>query len=145
MFMFEHWISKTVNPQENESGKNVFLCRLHFASWVGRGSVCWLEYVFFWGGGCTVRERDIVEFVEFLGWEAFHLPNVTLSVFLEQICLLPFSTIGILNPNPGSQYRSQRKVMLSQVSVCPLGEGVGYLWFQVPSRCLVPCSLGGGG
>ena len=35
--------------------------------------------------------------------------------------------------------------MLSQVSVCPLGKGVGYLWFQVPSRCLVKCPGGGGG
>ena len=86
-----------------------------------------------------MRERDIVEF---LGWEAFHLPNVTLSVFLEQM-FAPLFHNRHLDPNPGSHYRPQRKVMFSQVSVCPLGEGVGYLWSQVPSRCLVPCPFGG--
>ena len=37
-------------------------------------------------------------------------------------------------------YRLQGKVMFSQVSVFGEGEdGPGYLWWQVPSRSLVPC------
>ena len=60
----------------------------------------------------------------------FYCPNLVL--------LLPFFLCFLRNSGG-----SCGKVMFSQVSVCPRGQGVGYLWQHVPSWSLVPCPFQG--
>ena len=95
---------------------------------------------FFWGG--VYSERKIhCGICGIFGLGGISLPNVTLSVFLSK-CLPPLFHNRHLEPQPWVSLPTAKEGYVF-TSVCPLGEGVGYLWSQVPSRCLVPCPFGG--